>query len=760
MCHNGASAIDLIFTSPLDTDIIAFQYAHTLLPSVRKHQPIFAALQYNLPSVIQVILPCRPLRRVLDVDRLRDISLDKTLDAINNRDIERGLECVLDIIRSCVLTAEPSRRRHAQPWFDEQCFVAKRFALQALQLARCRAEMRPWYNSIRASYKSFLNHKRTVYAEKQEALLVLRAEEEPYRFVQESVISRRSCPIPITEWKDHFGNLLYDPAEHITPISDEVLAHSNANNLLNLPFTYDELRRVIFSTKDRKATGPDVIANEHLKYSFEYLHDVWRALFNSCLVQRQIPQMWRLSIVSVLYKSKGPVDDPDSYRGISKECCIFKVLCRIIADRLLLHCNGRIPQEQYGFQRGKSTLQAVGLFIEHVNSVVMCRPMNFVYACFIDFKKAFDSIARDAVMAALISLNVSGPILGIVHCILQYNLLRISDGLQLSDNIRQNVGVQQGDTMSPLLFVLLSIDLIVRFKEKFNDVKLIMFADDIVVYSNHLASVQRSIDFIDEWASGVRLTINVQKTKAMKFRRGGPLARNDVLLLRNERVDFVNSFTYLGVTICSSGKSFSEHIAQRSRKAIVCATSIKNPRDLSIETALKLFELKISPIASYAISVIWKYLSSQNLVALDKVKTCFLKRMLGVHHTARNRLVYAAVDCPTFIQTLQESFSLERTAAFDDFMNIRYQKRMQIDPMFYLTPAVVNTEWKHFLQKSRHIVTRHAMHGFHHLLCVRATFHHADIDHCRCKFCDQSCDQYHFIQCASRPFTLTKAASM
>jgi hypothetical protein len=204
--------------------------------------------------------------------------------------------------------------------------------------------------------------------------------------------------------------------------------------------------------------------------------------------------------------------------------------------------------------------------------------------------------------------------------------------------------------MSPVLFVLLSLDLTKSFKREIKDVDMLMFADDIAVYSNNVASVQRAINFIDSWARGVRLCINVSKTKAVKFRRGGHLSSSDVLFVGNDRVDFVNSFTYLGLTLNYTGKSFAEHIAERSKKAILCANAgIRNPRTLSIKTALKLFDLKVAPVASYALPVIWYYLTRENLLTLERVKASFLKRALGVSYTSKNRLVYALVNCETFV---------------------------------------------------------------------------------------------------------------
>src|SRR6266481_9823103 len=102
------------------------------------------------------------------------------------------------------------------------------------------------------------------------------------------------------------------------------------------------------------------------------------------------------------------------------------------------------------------------------------------------------------------------------------------------------------------------------------------------------------------------------------------------------------SCIYIGVAISSTARCFIHYMCRKGRwKAIITAMKvIKNPRVLSVDTALKLFKLKIAPIATYGVNVIWTYLTVKNLVDLDKLLPFFLKRVLGVSLYARNRLVY------------------------------------------------------------------------------------------------------------------------
>ena len=61
--------------------------------------------------------------------------------------------------------------------------------------------------------------------------------------------------------------------------------------------------------------------------------------------------------------------------------------------------------------------------------------------------------------------------------------------------------------------------------------------------------------------------MNVGKTKAMKFRKGGRLKRTDKLTNLGDPVEFVISFCYLGVTLTTQS-SPSQHFNEQKQKGI------------------------------------------------------------------------------------------------------------------------------------------------------------------------------------------------
>jgi len=72
-------------------------------------------------------------------------------------------------------------------------------------------------------------------------------------------------------------------------------------------------------------------------------------------VQEGIPNVWRHSTITPLYKQKGDPLNCNNYRGIKLLSHTLKLWERVIESRLREIV--KISERQYGFQKGKSTIQ-------------------------------------------------------------------------------------------------------------------------------------------------------------------------------------------------------------------------------------------------------------------------------------------------------------------------------------------------------------------------------------------------------------------
>ena len=520
--------------------------------------------------------------------------------------------------------------------------------------------------------------------------------------------------------------------------------------LLQRDFSVSEVVEALESLKTNKSAGPDGVRNEHLKSALG-LAPCWAALFNKCLRSGSIPAQWMDATLLVIPKGKGNPTEPSAWRGIAKKSACYKLLSLLITKRLSLFLERKdvIPEEQHGFRRNRSTISACKILLEDIQQA-LSKPRRYLYAVFVDFKAAFDTAPRDLILDSLAAAGVPACMLNLIAAVLKENRIVIDDGVSELPPIPQTTGVAQGNNISPLLFSVLLKDFSESVCGPRGLVKVLLYADDLVIYGPSRFQLQQALARLHQAVSELGLTVNLAKTEAVKFRRGGRVATNDALHLTSSAITYVNSFCYLGLLLPSNGHSFPAHLTERCRKALIAAGSIRSPQRLSLATAIRLFDLKVAPVATYGIEVIWRDMTAKNFDQLNRVKASFLKLALGLHRTAQNRLVYLLSGTPLLSEDLRQRFGLPETTAFLEHLRSWERKFAEIDVEFYNAGANLSDTWKELDRPNRHVVTRFAVHGFHHVLCAESGYHEPG-SNCACQRCGSPCDKYHAARCALVP---------
>ena len=152
-----------------------------------------------------------------------------------------------------------------------------------------------------------------------------------------------------------------------------------------------------------------------LIFGFNFLKDSVLKLFNLIFISRCTPSSWSLGLISLIYKS-GEKMDPDNYRGICVISCLSKLFLLILTQRLSSFVNTCkiINRSQIGFQNSKRTSDHIFSLKTIINKHVSSVPRGKIYMCFVDFKKAHDSVWQEGLFAKLEALNINGPFLDLL----------------------------------------------------------------------------------------------------------------------------------------------------------------------------------------------------------------------------------------------------------------------------------------------------------------------------------------------------------
>ncbi|CAK9809137.1 Putative 115 kDa protein in type-1 retrotransposable element R1DM [Anthophora quadrimaculata] len=110
------------------------------------------------------------------------------------------------------------------------------------------------------------------------------------------------------------------------------------------------------------APGPDGIPGKVWALALGVLGPQLRRLFDRCLELGQFPPQWRRGRMVLLKKEGPPADSPSTYRPICLLDEAGKLFETVLASRLVHHLSAVGPdlcEEQYGFRKGRPTLDAI-----------------------------------------------------------------------------------------------------------------------------------------------------------------------------------------------------------------------------------------------------------------------------------------------------------------------------------------------------------------------------------------------------------------
>ena len=300
---------------------------------------------------------------------------------------------------------------------------------------------------------------------------------------------------------------------------------ANTNSVHTASYTNESIVKVAKTLKNGKSSFTDGSINEVIKKSIQSTAPILTKLFNHIEHSAFYPTVWKSSFLVPLHK-KGPQGDPDNYRGLAVGSNISKLYTKCLNSKLKKFAdqNNILSPHQFGFRDDFRTHDAtfsLRSMISHYK-----KDKKAVYACFVDFSKAFDSVNRIALAYKLGKVGIRGNMLKLFHDMYtDTNYVIKADG-EFSIPITNNLGVKQGCNLSPLLFNLFINDIHSIFNDNckalnMNDWKVnsLSFADDLVLLSETENGLRNCIASLEAYCNEWGLKVNPLKTKVLVFNK-------------------------------------------------------------------------------------------------------------------------------------------------------------------------------------------------------------------------------------------------
>ena len=405
--------------------------------------------------------------------------------------------------------------------------------------------------------------------------------------------------------------------------------------LTDVTISSEKVRKKLAGLKPSAAPGPDKVWARVLYSLADVLAEPLSFVYRKLLDEGAVPNIWKVASVCPVFK-KGSKGDPGNYRPISLTCILCKVMEGVVRDAVVefLLLNNLICPSQHGFLPGRSTLTNLLEYLETLTRLI--DEGHQVDVLYLDFRKAFDVVAKERLLAKMESIGVKGKVLAWVREWLTGRTQRVVLNGKESDLGDVKSGVVQGSTLGPTLFLIFINDISSAVTGGGPAIDLAtsilsLFADDTkwgrcVDREEDRIQFQQEINSLTEWSHKWQLHFNTGKCKIMHL--GKKNTKHDYTM-DGQVLETTRAEKDIGVMVQDDLKP-SLHCAKVAAKANGVLGQLSRAvlyRDSN--TFMKLYIVYVRPILEYCIQAVGPYSVAEKL-CLEKVQIRAVKMVSNI----------------------------------------------------------------------------------------------------------------------------------
>ena len=308
-----------------------------------------------------------------------------------------------------------------------------------------------------------------------------------------------------------------------------------------------------------KAPGPDGVRGFWFKKLPSLLPALTGAL-QDVVASGRVPAWMVKGRTVLIQKDPAKGKAVSNYRPIACLPLMWKLLTGIFAGKIYDHLqvNKLLPDEQKGCRKGsrgaKDQLLIDKAVLKEARMKKRCLAMMWI-----DYRKAYDMLPHSWILESLRLTKVAENIKGLLEGSMpDWKTVLTANGEELGE-VPIKRGIFQGDSLSPLLFIVAMIPLTILLRRETNLgyhfgsgrrlMNHLLFMDDLKLYGKNREELEQLVTVVHRFSRDIGMEFGIDKCASLVLKAGVKDEVEGIVLPDGQMVKEVdeNGYRYLGV---------------------------------------------------------------------------------------------------------------------------------------------------------------------------------------------------------------------
>ncbi|CAN0872181.1 LINE-1 retrotransposable element ORF2 protein [Linum grandiflorum] len=351
-------------------------------------------------------------------------------------------------------------------------------------------------------------------------------------FVSRLVVEGRSVEghVAVSQAVVGYYGRFYTEDRRVRPFANTLVQGrigQGEGDALVAPFSAEEVWNAVRNCASDKAPGPNGFVMDFYKKNWEVIQDRVMSGFEDFFDRMAIPTMVNCTFLCLIPKKEN-VEDVKDFRPISLTSSVYKIISKVLMERLRGLLPSLISRHQCAFVHGRQILDASLIANELIDSRRRSGRPRLVIK--LDIEKAYDHVNWNCLLQILNRMGFSVKWCRWIHECISSPAFSVLVNGEASGFFQNSRGLRQGDSLSPFLFILV-MDILSKIvgslretndiegfymneRDRVGEVTHLLYADDTILFCDaSLLQVQKVLAGLIVFQVITGLKVNLDKCR-------------------------------------------------------------------------------------------------------------------------------------------------------------------------------------------------------------------------------------------------------